>query len=170
MNENENPAKCDISKVVFCVAGQGDGQVKSHMNSITHKLKSSPAPTSKKTTVITKQVVVQHEVPKTQKQQSITGTVLKDNVTKAEILWVLETALSHYSHRSSNSKKKLITGMFPDSEIAQSLAFGKTKINYMVTTGIATYFKDLLLSHGLLYFMYSMPQHFEYMSLVCVVV
>ena len=122
-------------------------RAKSHMNSATHKANTPPASGSNQT-VRPQPVVVVDEVtvPQPQQQQTITGSLLKENVTKAEIMRALDTVLCHYSYRSADSKKKLFAGMFPDSEIAQSVAFGKTKINYMVTYGIAPYFKELLLS------------------------
>ena len=147
--KDQHSAKCNSCEVEISVAGQGEGQVKSQINSATHKSNIPPASDSNQTTVTPQPVVVVDEVtvPQPQQQQTITGSLLKENVTKAEIMWALDTVLCHYSYRSADLKKiKLFAGMFPDSEIAQSLAFGKTKINYMVTYGIAPYFKELLSS------------------------
>lgn len=41
--------------------------------------------------------------------------VLTEQVTKAEILWALETVSSHNSYRSAGSNTGLFKVMFPDS-------------------------------------------------------
>ena len=54
------------------------------------------------------------------------GTVLqKENVTRAEIVWVLEILLNNYSYRSCVRDEQLFTCMFPDSSIAQKFQLGK---------------------------------------------
>lgn len=63
---------------------------------------------------------------------------------KAEIIWTLSCVQDHYSFRSSENKSELFRKMFWDSNIAQQYSLGKTKQSYLLTFGLAPYFKDLL--------------------------
>ena len=60
--KDQHSAKCNSCKVDFSVAGHGEGQVKSHMNSATHKSNTPPASDSNQTTVTPQPVVVVDEV------------------------------------------------------------------------------------------------------------
>lgn len=47
--------------------------------------------------------------------------VLSDNVTKAKILWCLQTVMSHKSMNSAENNVNLLKLMFPDSDIAKKI-------------------------------------------------
>ena len=64
---------------------------------------------------------------------------------KAEILWTLSCVQDHFSFRSNENKTELFRKMFWDSNIAQQYSLGKTKQSYLLTFGLAPFFKDLLL-------------------------
>ena len=49
-----------------------------------------------------------------------------------------------YSFNSCQNKNDLFCDLFPDSNIAKIFACGKTKCSYIVTYGLAPYFKGLL--------------------------
>lgn len=60
---------------------------------------------------------------------------LSDKVTTAEILWALQTIITHNSNRGSGEQVSLFSVMYPDSEIAAKLELGRTKIGYLITHG-----------------------------------
>jgi len=66
--------------------------------------------------------------------------VSNDQVTKAEILWALKCVMSHYSLNSCRDIKQIMNLMFPDSVIARKITLGSTKLSYVITHGLATYF------------------------------
>jgi hypothetical protein len=55
----------------------------------------------------------------TPKVVSVYGFVANDQVTKAEIVWVMKTVMSHFSMNSSKDMKDIFQLMFPDSDIAK---------------------------------------------------
>ncbi|XP_040067150.1 uncharacterized protein LOC120840620 [Ixodes scapularis] len=75
-----------------------------------------------------------------------TGFVLKDDVTKAEIMWCLNVIMTQGSFRSAAASAALFPLMFPASEIARKMQLGKDKVGYTVCHGLAPYFREKLLS------------------------
>jgi hypothetical protein len=80
----------------------------------------------------------------TPKVVSVYGFVANDQVTKAEIVWVMKTVMSHFSMNSSKDMKDIFQLMFPDSDIAKKITVGSTKIAYMITYGLAPYYHNQL--------------------------
>lgn len=70
--------------------------------------------------------------------------LLKEEVTKAEILWSIYSVLSYSSKRAAASAAEGFPSMFPDSEIAKKFTCAKDKIGYLVTFGLASHFIDEL--------------------------
>ena len=71
--------------------------------------------------------------------------VTRDNVTKAEILMVLQKIMNHESFNSAEYENKTHAAMYPDSIIAQKAACGPDKCAYITVYGLAPYFHDVLL-------------------------
>ena len=63
----------------------------------------------------------------------------------AEIRWALKTVMSHYSLNSAQDIADVFHAMFPDSNIAKRMSCGATKLSYLITFGIAPFFKQELL-------------------------
>ena len=84
---------------------------------------------------------VQHK-----KQCTLPGFVLNSGFTEAEILWVIQTVLTHSSLCSCDGLSKLFARMFSGSVIAKSFTLGRAKCSYFVNFGIAPYLKELLLA------------------------
>jgi len=76
---------------------------------------------------------------------SIQSFVVIDDVTKAEILWALESVYTHKSLRSAASDVKLFP-LFPDSKIIEKMTLLKDKLSYLISHGLAYYFRDQLKS------------------------
>ena len=70
--------------------------------------------------------------------------VLRKEQHKAEILWALKSIISHFSLNSAQDIMEIFKAMFPDSNIAQGMSCEPTKLSYLITFGIAPYFKQLL--------------------------
>ena len=77
-------------------------------------------------------------------QWSLDDYVINDVKLKAEIIWVLKCVLAGYSNRSCDELDKSFARMFPDSDLAQKFKLSRQKAMYLVTYGIAPYFKLLL--------------------------
>ena len=63
----------------------------------------------------------------------------------AEIRWALKTVMSHYSLNSTQDITDVFHAMFPDSNIAKRMSCGATQLSYLITFGIAPFFKQELL-------------------------
>ena len=74
----------------------------------------------------------------------MTSYIANDATTESEIIWCLHSVISHFSARSASSSIPVIARMCRDSQIANSMKLGKDKIRYMITHGIAPYFRKLL--------------------------
>jgi len=70
---------------------------------------------------------------------------LADKVTKAEILMASKLVTSNYSFSSYAEMGEICKLAFSDSEIAQHLTIGKTKVAYVLVYGLAPYFRAILL-------------------------
>ena len=75
----------------------------------------------------------------TLKQSSINTVLQRENVTRAEVIWVLEILMNNYSYRSCVGKDQLFTPMIPDSSIAQKFQLCKTKASYVICYGLAPF-------------------------------
>jgi len=71
---------------------------------------------------------------------------VKDEVTRAEIIWALHGVMSHSSDRANSSATDLFHVMFPDSNIATQFKMKKDKNSYVVTYGLCSFFQEQLIS------------------------
>lgn len=71
--------------------------------------------------------------------------MLKEDITKAEILWCLEAVATHKSLRSAEKDVKMFSHIFTDSQIAKGMQLGRDKMMYYLVFGIAPFFKEILL-------------------------
>ena len=72
--------------------------------------------------------------------------LLQAEVSKAEIIWCLRSVYLHLSQNCCNGLNQTFPLMFPDSEIAKKYQMGPDKLAYIVSYGIAPYFKDILMN------------------------
>ena len=82
-----------------------------------------------------------------QKSSFVTKFALTKEHHKAEIIWALKSVMSHFSYNSTHDITDVFKAMFPDSSIAQQMSCGLTKLSYLISFGIAPYFRELLLSN-----------------------
>jgi hypothetical protein len=67
---------------------------------------------------------------------------IADKVTKAEILLALKLVASNYSFSSYGDIGDICKVAFADSEIAQRMQLGSTKVSYLIVHGLAPYFRS----------------------------
>ena len=80
-----------------------------------------------------------------QTSTQLTKLVLRKEQHKAEIFWALKSVMSHFSLNSAQDRTEIFKVIFPDINIAQGMSCGPTKLSYLITFGIAPYFKQLLI-------------------------
>ena len=66
-------------------------------------------------------------------------------VTKAEILFAMQSVMPHFTHNSCNGFPAVFKLMLPDSEIASDVLLGRAKLCYVVNYGLAPFFRGKLL-------------------------
>ena len=62
---------------------------------------------------------------------------------KAEIMWALKSIMSRFSYNSAHDVTDVFKAMFPSSIIAQHMSCGPTKLSYLISFGIAPYFRAI---------------------------
>lgn len=72
--------------------------------------------------------------------------LFNQQVTKAEIIWCIQSVMTHLSFRSASSAVKAMKAMFTDSDIAQKMELQRTKVGYLIGFGLAPYFKNELVN------------------------
>uniref|UniRef100_A0A1B6KAK6 BED-type domain-containing protein n=2 Tax=Graphocephala atropunctata TaxID=36148 RepID=A0A1B6KAK6_9HEMI len=77
--------------------------------------------------------------------RGIQTLLLNENVTKAEILWSIQSVMTHSSLRTAGRNVSLFSVMFPDSDIAKKMKLQKDKVGYTLAFGIAPFFNKLLI-------------------------
>ncbi|XP_046393340.1 uncharacterized protein LOC124161149 isoform X1 [Ischnura elegans] len=85
-------------------------------------------------------------VPKTAGLQGLNTWLMKQDTTKAEILWCIYCVTSHTSLSSGGKAVQLFPTMFPDSMIAAKMELGRNKIAYSLVHGLAPHFHDVITS------------------------
>ncbi|CAM4672851.1 unnamed protein product [Leuciscus chuanchicus] len=78
-------------------------------------------------------------------RQGTISNVTRQDALRAEVLWALKVANSHYSFKSCEDVSALFSAMFPDSQLAAKFARGERKCAYLCNFGLAPYFKQLAL-------------------------
>lgn len=73
--------------------------------------------------------------------------LLKNDITTAEVLWCIETVMSHKSLRIAEKDMIILKRMFWDSEIAKKMQLKKDKIGYVIMFGIAPFFNKALINN-----------------------
>ncbi|XP_021701533.1 uncharacterized protein LOC110676754 [Aedes aegypti] len=152
-------AYCSLCSSEFSLSNMGKQALKSHMRSKKHLMragagsssllnfvKSSPTTVSVPATVTETATRSESKssVDKSEQKSSsrvLSQFIIKNEVTEAEVLWCIQTVMSHKSLRASEKDVSVLKRMFRDSEVASKLQLKKDKIAYVVMYGIAPYFK-----------------------------
>lgn len=68
----------------------------------------------------------------------------KEDVLKSEIIWALRCVQYNHSFQSNDGIKDVFRLMFPECEVAQQFTMSAKKTKYLITFGLAPYFKERL--------------------------
>lgn len=71
--------------------------------------------------------------------------IFNENVSKAEILWTIQSVITHKSLRTAGRDVSIFSKMFPDSEIAKRMQLQRDKIGYLIAYGVGPYFSSELI-------------------------
>ena len=152
-------ARCKFCRRTFSLSNMGEPSLKSYAQGKKHQsiIQRSEKNPSVKGFLEKKDVVEastsEESGPSTlvmsssaeQKSSFVTKFALTKE-HKAEIIWALKSVMSHFSYNSAHDITDIFKAMFPDSSIAQHMSCGPTKLSYLISFGIAPYFRDLLLA------------------------
>lgn len=158
-------AYCSYCSVKIFLSNMGRQALFSHMNGKKHteRLKRSSSQLEvffqpKKSSIMSPSLSEPHasvssssesaSVPvvlSTNRPRGLEEFVLKDDVTTAEILWCVETVMTHKSLREAEKDVAVISRMFKDSAVAKKMQLKRDKIGYVLLFGIAPYFYQQLL-------------------------
>ena len=153
-------ARCKFCRRTFSLSNMGEPSQKSHAQGKKHQsiIQRSEKNPSVKDFLEKKDVAEastsEESGPSTlvmsssveQKSSFVTKFALTKEHHKAEIIWALKSVMSHFSYNSAHDITDIFKAMFPDSSIAQHMSCGPTKLSYLISFGIAPYFRDLLLA------------------------
>ena len=153
-------ARCKFCRRTFSLSNMGEPSLKSHAHGKKHQsiIQRSEKNPSVKGFLEKKDVAEastsEESGPSTlvmsssaeQKSSFVTKFALTKEHHKAEIIWALKSVMSHFSYNSAHDITDIFKAMFPDSSIAQHMSCGPTKLSYLISFGIAPYFRDLLLA------------------------
>lgn len=68
----------------------------------------------------------------------------KNDTLRSEIIWTIQTVVSYNSFKSNENVSKLLTSMFPESDIASKFSCEERKSAYLAIFGISEYFQQKL--------------------------
>ena len=153
-------ARCKFCRRTFSLSNMGEPSLKSHAQGKKHQsiIQRSEKNPSVKGFLEKKDVAEastsEESGPSTlvmsssaeQKSSFVTKFALTKEHHKAEIIWALKSVMSQFSYNSARDITDIFKAMFPDSSIAQHMSCGPTKLSYLISFGIAPYFRDLLLA------------------------
>lgn len=107
---------------------------------------TEPGDTSNTASVLTASIVSKPQDSHTGKKQS-SGTLqcisLKDEATKAELIWAMKVVGSHYNYASCDNIKETLDAMFP-GKIPNNFTMSSSKVSYLISEATGPYFKKIV--------------------------
>lgn len=79
------------------------------------------------------------------KPRGIDRFIEKEKVTRAEIIWCLQTVFCHLSLSATGQCTAIFKLMFDENGTAQGMALARNKMGYIILHGLAPFFKNELL-------------------------
>jgi hypothetical protein len=124
-------ASCTLCKRDFGIGHGGEGDIKTHMASKSHKQAER---VTKQNNIMTKFLI------------SSKNTGLQDDVIAAEILMVYHSVNHSHSYRSIDCTLKLLPVVFNDSSKASKMSCGRTKSEAIVINVLAPYSQEMIVN------------------------
>lgn len=130
--KNDLTARCSICHTDISLSNMGINALKSHMKGAKHiKLSENMSK------------VVQSSVDTFFKKSTSASTTTTTSVSssisavqKAEVIWCLKTAMSHYSFRSASDLSTIFPMMFPNCPTATQFSLSYDKLSYFINFGL----------------------------------
>jgi hypothetical protein len=157
---DKTKARCKLCVKSIDISNMGEAALKSHSKGAVHQQKvkltavgdnppialfmASANTASTSGSVAANFVAASKTAAVSASVRSVTHFVEANEVQSAEILWVLNTVMSHMSFSSSSGISALFQQMFHDSQIAAKFSCNETKCSYICRFGLAPYFSNLL--------------------------
>ena len=160
--KTKDMALCSICMKEFSISNSGVAQVKCHASGKMHA--TSAKQISKQTNLISQfckpttsadilipnvettstnipSCTMSTVAPKIQQPLILPHETLRDNITRAEIMYAFKLVASHSSMNFSNKSGELFAAMFPDSEIAKGFKMSNDKAAYIINHGLGPYYE-----------------------------
>nr|XP_046480982.1 uncharacterized protein LOC124218506 [Neodiprion pinetum] len=80
------------------------------------------------------------------KQRGMDRFIEKEKVTRAEIIWCLQTVFCHLSLAAAGKCTEIFKLMFDENGTAKAMILGPDKMGYTILHGLAPFFKNELLN------------------------
>ena len=161
VDNDVHSARCKVCHSTFSIGGLGKSALVSHKNGKEHQRnmpvtgaadaktffqpkRAAEGSATEDATVAISVEDTTSGATKEKRQQSIINITESSLARKAEILFAVDVVVCKHSFNSCTNKSDLFTAMFTDSEIARKFSCGRTKCTYLVTFGVAPYFKEIL--------------------------
>lgn len=71
---------------------------------------------------------------------------LKDQATRAEIIWTMNSAIHNYSAASCDNIKSVLNAMFPGA-IPSDFSLARNKLSYLITEALGSYFYNQVIEY-----------------------
>lgn len=170
VKNDKHSARCIVCCKTFSIANMGLGQIQAHADGKKHimkigsikgqsffKLHKTPttdnittavregeAVASTSSGVVSSSTAVLCLVPP--KGINWIAGCLDDKVKQAEILFALKLVYSNYSFRSYADIVDVCKTAFVDSQVAQNMQLGASKVSYLIVHSLAPHFKTMFLA------------------------
>ncbi|KAG8177476.1 hypothetical protein JTE90_008660 [Oedothorax gibbosus] len=159
-----NQARCKLCLNKFSLSNMGLRAVRSHKDGKKHKQKELSMESSKsvssfcgesETAIVDAAAAAVQVQPIPESVGKPSGDcmqtfLLKDDITRAEIMWCIHTVIGNKSLRSAEKDVKVFAQIFPDSDVAKKMQLAKSKMSYLIVHGLAYHFKQILLKEVML--------------------
>ena len=127
-SNNKSKAYCNFCQKDFDISNMGIAALSSHALGKKHKDIQSLRESNVGALFYPKKSPTEHESTSAAKPKvkTVESMMIPASALKAEILWTLKVATSHYSLRSCLGLNEIFKAMFVDSAIAKSFQLNKT--------------------------------------------
>jgi hypothetical protein len=164
VDQKPHMAQCILCNKTINLSNMGRQAIVSHQDSVKHKKNINASKSSQliknlfknKETVLESEKKKNAEVESTLTHQtvrtdyksnsSIANFVTRESTLQAEIIWAMKLVTSLSSKYAFKDVSKIFQRMFPDSNIAKTVTLSNSKMAYLISFGLAPYFKQTLMS------------------------
>ncbi|KAG0419894.1 hypothetical protein HPB47_003807, partial [Ixodes persulcatus] len=152
LNDSDS-ARCTICCKKFTLSNMGKMAITTHVEGKKHQAATKSLQSVSQTPIVSLfKTAANVDLPSATAtgvfrsvKTSVGGFLLKNEVIKAEIMWCLNTIITHDFFRPAAASAVLFPLMFPTCETARKTQLGKDKVGYTICRGIGPYFQEKFL-------------------------